>query len=189
MLSAEPPRAQNGIVTWCLRPGALKSLFGVAMAAIAVAGLAAPVHSWALDSAPDAFARLCGAVIANLTSLFSQATHSAVVLGLAATAVLTAAFGALAGLGRRRLFVQASLMAPLRPRCVEVDAPAAREAILKLAASLRPKLEAAEPNMVAFLNKLLHSAIELGASDVHFQPLETGTHVCFRVGGVLETSW
>jgi general secretion pathway protein E len=61
-----------------------------------------------------------------------------------------------------------------------------REALQRLAAALSRRLQGPEPDIIAFLDAVLRAAIQLRASDVHLQPLQTGTHVSFRVNGVIE---
>jgi general secretion pathway protein E len=67
-----------------------------------------------------------------------------------------------------------------------LDPAATREMVLKVAEAVKPAVEAPNPDVIAILDMLLGSAINLGASDLHFQPLETGTLLSFRVAGVLE---
>ena len=55
---------------------------------------------------------------------------------------------------------------------------------------LRKRLEElvrrAEPDAVGFLDLLLDAAVRAGASDVHLQPLGSGTRVTFRIQGALD---
>ncbi len=76
-----------------------------------------------------------------------------------------------------------------RPRFTESAAESARAAANRRRLRLRSRLEAhlaGAGDIVAFVDDLLSSAVQAGASDVHLQPLERSTRVTFRVGGELD---
>ncbi|MGC4119077.1 MAG: GspE/PulE family protein [Myxococcales bacterium] len=85
----------------------------------------------------------------------------------------------------KRVVQQAPAAAPMAVENVE-DPRAVRKALLRVSASLTRSLQGAEPDIVFFLDGVLRAAIQLQASDVHLQPLQTGTQVAFRVNGVIE---
>ena len=100
-------------------------------------------------------------------------------VGLGATALVASALEARAA--RRR--------APrdVGPVQLELLDPAAsREVILQVAEGLRPAVEAEQPDIIALVDALMRAALNLGASDLHLQPLESGSLVNFRIAGVLE---
>jgi general secretion pathway protein E len=68
----------------------------------------------------------------------------------------------------------------------QLDPAASRERLLQVAAELKPSVEAEKPDIVAIVDALLNAAIKVGASDLHFQPLDAGTRVSFRIAGVLD---
>jgi len=108
------------------------------------------------------------------------------VLGLAGAAALFAVLGLAAAAAEDRRAARPPPPVPGPISLDSLDPAASREMLLKVADAVRPAVEAKEPDVVAILDTLLSSAINLGASDLHFQPLETGTLVSFRVAGVLE---
>ncbi len=108
------------------------------------------------------------------------------VLGLGAAAVLLGVLGLVAAGVEARSRARRPAT-PVGPVALDaLDPVASREMLLKVAEAVRPAVEAKNPDVIAILDTLLASAVNLGASDLHFQPLETGTLVSFRVAGVLE---
>jgi general secretion pathway protein E len=66
-----------------------------------------------------------------------------------------------------------------------LDADVLREMLAELRTELRRCL-GAEPDMVRFVDVLDLGAVQLGASDIHLHPLDSGTHISFRVQGILQ---
>ncbi len=122
----------------------------------------------------------------SVKAVLHQGRHDfdAQVLGVA-TFVLGLG-GAVVGWRRRALVRQLTVSTVPQISLDALEPSAAREAILGLAAALRSAVDAEKPDIVLIFDTLLRGAIHLGASDLHFQPLDTGTRVSFRVGGVLE---
>jgi general secretion pathway protein E len=112
---------------------------------------------------------------------------------LAQSRDIEALAGAAAGLAALGLIIgdrgasRGASAPPLGPVSIEqLDPAASREMLLQVAAEMRPTVEAEKPDVVAIVDALLGAAIRVGASDLHFQPLETGTRVSFRIAGVLD---
>ncbi len=108
------------------------------------------------------------------------------VLALGVLGISLGVAGLLLSGAHARLANRSTALPPMPVPLDELDPAASREMLLQVAAALKPRVEAASPDVVGILDDLLTSAINLGASDLHFQPLEAGTLVSFRVGGVLE---
>ncbi|MGI5865807.1 MAG: GspE/PulE family protein [Myxococcales bacterium] len=105
---------------------------------------------------------------------------------LAGIAAVSAAGAILAGRRRRRLLELAAPAPPqLQPGAL-IDPVGVREELLRFGVGVQEMLRTDNPDLVKILDLILECAIRVGASDVHFQPLETATRVYCRVGGVLE---
>ncbi len=107
------------------------------------------------------------------------------VVGCAAAALATALaarlLGRLSPVERRSRSVHT--IEPRRPEATHPEAaapPTVDEIRLRLEPYLRRK-----PNVPAFVDDMLSSALTARASDVHIQPLDVATRVSFRVGGEL----
>ncbi len=66
-----------------------------------------------------------------------------------------------------------------------LDADVLHEMIGELRTELRRSL-GAEPDMIRFVDVLNQGAVQVGASDIHLHPLDSGTHISFRVQGILQ---
>ncbi|XXF77522.1 GspE/PulE family protein [Myxococcaceae bacterium GXIMD 01537] len=113
---------------------------------------------------------------------------SPVLFGLVGVSLVLGMGGAWAEARSRRAVRPLSRREALSPLAV-VDADVAlavREMLVELRRTLQGFLHRSEPDIIAFLDTLLDSAIRVGASDVHVHPLESGTRLAFRVHGVLE---
>jgi general secretion pathway protein E len=130
---------------------------------------------------------LAGALFAGAVYMAGEA-----VWPLARSTDVEALAGLAAGLGVLGLFLGEGRVAVApqsvpSPVSIELLDPAAtRELLLQVAAELKPAVEAEKPDIVAIVDSLLRAAIKVGASDLHFQPLDTGTLVSFRIAGVLD---
>ena len=104
---------------------------------------------------------------------------------------LSVSFGAVGALLQSRLhndmgaISQRPALSPLEVVDANV-AIAVREMLTELQDSLRKYISRGEPDMIAFVDVLINGAIQVGASDIHVHPLESGTRIAFRVHGVLE---
>jgi len=104
---------------------------------------------------------------------------------------LSLSFGVVGALLQARIhddrgaILQRQALSPLEVVDANV-AIAVREMLSELNDSLRKYISRGEPDMIAFVDVLIAGAIQVGASDIHVHPLESGTRIAFRVHGVLE---
>ncbi|WP_257457387.1 GspE/PulE family protein [Archangium lipolyticum] len=118
-------------------------------------------------------------------------------LGLTLTPAFLGSVGLALALGTAGAFVESQARRSARPppqrqslsplAVVDADvASAVREMLEEVRQSLRGYIFRSEPDMIAFVDVLMDGAINIGASDVHVHPLETGTRIAYRIHGVLE---
>jgi len=74
---------------------------------------------------------------------------------------------------------------PVQSPFKALDADVLHEMVAELRTELRRSL-GAEPDMIRFVDVLNQGAVQVGASDIHLHPLDSGTHVSFRVQGILQ---